>query len=54
MKDLPVILMFYCFPLISIAARFLGKGQLNYDYFWAPAFFVALGNPPLERKAMLE
>lgn len=33
--------MFYCFPLVSIAARFLGIGQLNYDFFWVPALAIA-------------
>ena len=43
MKDVPIGLMFYCFPLISIVARIGGRGQLNYDYFWVPALAFALG-----------
>ena len=42
MKDVPIGLMFYCFPLISIVARIGGRGQLNYDYFWVPALAFAL------------
>lgn len=42
MKDLPISLMFYCFPLVSIVARLAGFGQINYDIVWAPAFVVSL------------
>ena len=42
MRNLPINLIFYCFPLISIVARFANRGQLNYDFFWAPAFVVVL------------
>lgn len=32
--NLPITLMFYVFPLISIVAWLVGKGEVNYDYFW--------------------
>lgn len=33
-KDLPIIAIFYIFPLISIVAWSKGKSEINYDYVW--------------------
>ena len=41
-KDIPVELIFYWFPFVSIFARLLGLGQLNYDFFWVPVFALTL------------
>lgn len=40
--DFPVLLMFCVFPFISITAWLMGKGEVNYDYFWVPFLFWLL------------
>lgn len=41
-KNLPIIIMFYCFPILSIMSKIVGIGLFNYDFFWICAFALTL------------
>ena len=42
MNNFPIVIIYYLFPIFSIIARIIGRGQLNYDYIWVPSFVLAL------------
>lgn len=41
MANLPFFLMFCIFPFVSIFAKLMGLGMLNYDVFWVLAFCLS-------------